>query len=311
MAYVIPILLFFCLSQWVSIAQVPTDSTQEDVSLEEGDEEIVVRKLEEKEPRDGSAKCGKKCISHLQCGGGENGCQRCGWGGKCGGCFPGDSLVTTNGGETKKITNLRIGDIIMTVENGEMMPTKVLGFLEKMINQTAVYLEIILDNDRSLFISARHTMFIITNENRLRSVLAKDVSIGDLLILSTGKEVQFGRVQEVRMENKKGAYVPLTDIGTLLVDGVLVSSYANTNHWLAHIALTPLRWWPTWLLDDEKTQDLEGIRTYPHLVRKLGDVLGLVTMARKTENTDDSTKGMSILGIDGMDKTEFACNIDQ
>lgn len=199
----------------------------------------------------------------------------------------------------------------MTVENGEMMPTKVLGFLEKMINQTAVYLEIILDNDRSLFISARHTMFIITNENRLRSVLAKDVSIGDLLILSTGKEVQFGRVQEVRMENKKGAYVPLTDIGTLLVDGVLVSSYANTNHWLAHIALTPLRWWPTWLLDDEKTQDLEGIRTYPHLVRKLGDVLGLVTMARKTENTDDSTKGMSILGIDGMDKTEFACNIDQ
>jgi len=211
----------------------------------------------------------------------------------------------------KKMEKLRIGDVIMTVENGEIVPTKVLGFLDKRINQTTFYLEVIMDDNRTLSISPRHTMFTVRNGNVLQSILAKDVGIGDMVIVDTGKEVKFGRVKDLRMEHKKGAYVPLTDTGTLLVEGVLVSSYTNTNHWLAHIALAPLRWWPTWLLDDGETQDLEGIRTFPDLLRTVGNVLGLVTMAEQNkENTGDPLKVMSKSAIEGVPAMDVFCNLE-
>ena len=41
-----------------------------------------------------------------------------------------------------------------------------------------------------------------------------------------------------------GTYVPLTMEGTILVDGVLASCYASFDHHLAHIAMTPIRWFP-------------------------------------------------------------------
>jgi hypothetical protein len=255
--------------------------------------------------------CSMACLKSSQC---KGECGKC-----CGfqckescddGCFPGDSFVMING-EMKKMENLRIGDVIMTVKNGEMVPTKVLGFLDKRINQTTVYLEVILDDNRSLFISPRHTMFIVRDENTLQSILAKDVGVGDTVIVDTGKEAKFGRVKDVRMEHKKGAYVPLTDLGTLLVDGVLVSSYTNTNHWLAHNALAPLRWWPTWLLDDEESQDLQGIRTFPLIIRKVGNVLGLVTMAeKKTKTTGYPLKATSMSAIEDIDGTEVFCNVE-
>jgi len=217
----------------------------------------------------------------------------------------------TNGEEFKKMENLRIGDVIMTVKNGEIVPTKVLGFLDKRINQTTVYLELILEDKRSLFISPRHTMFIVRDENTLRSILAKDVGVGDTVIVDTGKEPKLGRVKDVRMKHKKGAYVPLTDIGTLLVDGVLVSSYTNTNHWLAHIAFAPLRWWPTWLLDDGESQDVQGIRTLPHLLRAVGNALGLVTIAEeKSKTAGYPSKATFMSSTEGVHGTEVVCNVE-
>ena len=85
-----------------------------------------------------------------------------------------------------------------------------------------------------------------------------------------------GQITDILVHPKQGAYVPITDAGTLLVDGVLVSCYTNTDHWMAHAALAPLRWWPSLLLDNEQTQDMEGLRTIPGFVRTLGRMLGLV-----------------------------------
>ena len=84
-------------------------------------------------------------------------------------------------------------------------------------------------------------------------------------------------VVEINIEEKTGAYVPLTEAGTMIVDGVLVSCYTNTNHFLAHIVLAPLRWVPSLLLDNVLSQEVEGIRTIPGIIRKVGIILGLVT----------------------------------
>ena len=39
-------------------------------------------------------------------------------------------------------------------------------------------------------------------------------------------------------------YAPLTNEGNIVVDGVLASCYALTDHDHAHIVLLPLRWFP-------------------------------------------------------------------
>ena len=41
-----------------------------------------------------------------------------------------------------------------------------------------------------------------------------------------------------------GAYTPVTMEGTIVVDGVLASCYAFSDHDLAHIGVTPMRWYP-------------------------------------------------------------------
>ena len=41
-----------------------------------------------------------------------------------------------------------------------------------------------------------------------------------------------------------GAFVPLTMQGNIVVDGVLASCYGSYNHDIAHIAMTPMRWFP-------------------------------------------------------------------
>ena len=53
----------------------------------------------------------------------------------------------------------------------------------------------------------------------------------------------------------EGAFVPLTMEGNIVVDGVLASCYAAIDHNLAHIGMTPLRWFPDvleWMFGEGK-----------------------------------------------------------
>ena len=52
------------------------------------------------------------------------------------------------------------------------------------------------------------------------------------------------KVSRVNYELKRGYIAPLTNQGTLLVNGVLASCYAEINsHYLADVAMTPLKLW--------------------------------------------------------------------
>ena len=41
-----------------------------------------------------------------------------------------------------------------------------------------------------------------------------------------------------------GAYAPLLADGNIVVDGVLASCYAFTDHTVAHLAMKPMQWYP-------------------------------------------------------------------
>ena len=48
--------------------------------------------------------------------------------------------------------------------------------------------------------------------------------------------------------------MPLTEEGNIVVDGVLASCYPSINHDLAHIGMTPIRWFPEiiqWIFEDD------------------------------------------------------------
>ena len=41
-----------------------------------------------------------------------------------------------------------------------------------------------------------------------------------------------------------GLYIPLTEEGNIIVDGVLASCHASTDHDLAHFGTLPIQWSP-------------------------------------------------------------------
>ena len=52
-----------------------------------------------------------------------------------------------------------------------------------------------------------------------------------------------------------GAYTPLTKEGNVMVNRIMVSCYAVSNHNLAHLMLAPMQWYPdimVWIFGIEK-----------------------------------------------------------
>ena len=68
-----------------------------------------------------------------------------------------------------------------------------------------------------------------------------------------------------------GAYTPVTKEGNIVVDGVLASCYAYSDHVLAHIVMTPIRWFPQmmeWIFGKEN-----GSPGYVIALTNLGSLL--------------------------------------
>ena len=59
--------------------------------------------------------------------------------------------------------------------------------------------------------------------------------------------------------------------GNIVVDDILASCYAGSNHDLAHIVLTPMRWFPKmmqWIFGEDK-----GFQNYALISKYIGEWL--------------------------------------
>ena len=65
-----------------------------------------------------------------------------------------------------------------------------------------------------------------------------------------------------------GAHAPLTSEGNIVVDRVLASCYASTDHNLVHIATKPLQWFPEMMKSILGEED--GFSTFCRTAEKLG-----------------------------------------
>jgi hypothetical protein len=94
---------------------------------------------------------------------------------------------------------------------------------------------------RQLDVSSSHLLLADSHSY----VMAKDVHAGTRLwIVDEHGGLTSDNVSSVIEIVREGYAAPLTSEGTLIVSGVAASCYATIkSHRLAHVAVSPLRWW--------------------------------------------------------------------
>lgn len=164
-------------------------------------------------------------------------------------CFPGTAMLTVHDDGTEKqipMSNLKVGDLVKTIgcmDSGSKIGfSQVLLFAHHLPKAWTSFKEIHLRCGHVITLSPWHLVFI---NNCKTTKFANEVKIDDILILESGQSSSVEVIKDVVLE---GAFCPITMEGTILVDGVLASCYANCSnfrgidgHRVAHGGLLPIR----------------------------------------------------------------------
>ncbi|XP_041379577.1 indian hedgehog protein-like [Gigantopelta aegis] len=168
------------------------------------------------------------------------------------GCFPGDAQLELDNGRLIKMEDLRPGHMVLTVQDGQRTFSEVRTFFKRQPKNNGTYRTLTTEQGNQVTMTDNHIIFVSSN-NKSTSMEARfaiSVKPGDYLF--TTKGCQHGlcpeQVVQVSIGVNLGVYVPLTDSGTLVVDGMLASCYSFTNHDVEHFFTAPFRWFP-WLLE--------------------------------------------------------------
>lgn len=147
-------------------------------------------------------------------------------------------------------------------------------------------MEVVTAHSGPITLTAGHVIFRFSKtDGSLESLYASQIVVGDKLALFNdgGDMLQPEEVLEVKEVVEAGAWAPLTTSGTLLVDGFLASCYASFPHDYSELAFAPVKMFPKFLLDDQYSQDKDGVREVVKMIKKAGETLGL---RRKVEDND-------------------------
>ncbi|CAI5638469.1 unnamed protein product [Oreochromis niloticus] len=207
---------------------------------------------------------------------------------KSGGCFPGEALVILESGSQKPVSDLRPGERVLVSSgsdgSGELVFSEVLTFLDRDPKTRKLFYTLQTEAGAQLSLTAAHLIFVskencsegaVPARDALRTVYASDAQPGQCVLVSEGKggqkhrEGRLSRISRVTVKEMKGVFAPLTQQGTVVVDGVVASCYAVVDqHSLAHWAFAPLRLIHSWTGTTGGHSD--GIHWYSQLLHWLG-----------------------------------------
>ena len=127
------------------------------------------------------------------------------------------------------IEELQLGDEVQTIQNGNILMTNFLGWIHKEEDHTERFLKLKTESAQ-ITLSEKHVIFYKPKgrkEDTMTTIFADLVEEGDLLEVILDGKVHWERVINIDSETRKGIYAPLTTAGTILVDNVLASCYAD------------------------------------------------------------------------------------
>mmetsp|Transcript_124494 Transcript_124494/g.285251 ORF Transcript_124494/g.285251 Transcript_124494/m.285251 type:complete len:287 (+) Transcript_124494:35-895(+) len=157
-------------------------------------------------------------------------------------CFPGDAEVLTPLGPVP-MGELEVGQEVFVSGGDGLQVDKVLAFLHRDPDAHSLMVHVVHQNG-ILVATPNHLIFVTTPMGRVDKP-AGQLRHGEVLVLPDGKT---SAVTAVKRKQGGGFFAPVTTSGLLVVDGVVVSSYATVpgarwlRHELAHAAVAPLRW---------------------------------------------------------------------
>jgi len=167
---------------------------------------------------------------------------------KNGGCFNGESFVRLVDGNTRKMSELGVGDLALSMRSdGVLEYSEVIAFMDRDDSGYGLFYTIHTEDGKSITLTAKHLIYV-ANENtslnidNAEVVYADSVQEQQYLLIRNSDVISFSRVKYISVDTKQGIYAPLTKHGTLIVDDVIVSCYAFIdNVAIAHASFAPMR----------------------------------------------------------------------
>lgn len=198
---------------------------------------------------------------------------------KSGGCFHGNASVMVEGGALKSIGDLRPGERVLASSDGDMVFSEVLTFLDRDPTACGLFFTLRTRAGPRISLTAAHLVFVSEGNcsegaeparGTLRTVYAGDARPGQCLLVSGGKTGGgLSRISRISVATRAGLFAPLTQQGTIVVNGVAASCYAAVDqHHLAHWAFAPLRLMHSWTGSAGGHGD--GVHWYPRVLHWLG-----------------------------------------
>ncbi|KAF8567763.1 hypothetical protein P879_01008 [Paragonimus westermani] len=213
------------------------------------------------------------------------------------GCFPGLAKVYSADGGLIPMNRLKVGDIVMTKDatSDKLVTTPIVAFLHRDEHSWKPMLQVTIEipdgnhlsqkqlNKSVLHITQNHLVYVIDQEKTFRQVVSKfasDLHIGDKVLVSVNMRGTLQKANIVslrtiieRQTPLSGLYAPLTQSGSIVVDGVLVSCFAEfSNELLSNIAMWPLKLYyqlTTFLDHDHLPITWQGVHWYVNWIHNI------------------------------------------
>lgn len=156
-------------------------------------------------------------------------------------------MVETRDRGTIKISELKRGDFIKTFDryDKEWKYSRFVTYLHENHNIIASYIKLTTSSNKTLTISPLHFIARLKQgTDKIEFVFAKHLKLNDLLVTESkepNSPFEFERLVQKEEVVEAGAFAPLTETGTVYVNSVLASCYANTVvNDLAHYLFKPI-----------------------------------------------------------------------
>jgi hypothetical protein len=195
-----------------------------------------------------------------------------------GGCFSGDSMVRVRGISAPiTMAKIQVNDYVeVAQEDGTTAYERVYAFLDRDPEGKATFVHISTPQG-VLKVTSTHVVFVAQDAtaplSKMSPVFAKDVATGQFVYVrdASGKMVPV-QVTGVQQVEATGLYAPLTQSGTLVVDNVHVSAYAQFKHpSVAHAAMKPLSWYHSvaGIFNSGKQEPTNGVHPYAAMLQRI------------------------------------------
>jgi hypothetical protein len=138
-----------------------------------------------------------------------------------GACFHGDGVVQLESGMSKRLSELAVGDRILTSEEGEFSFSPVTILPHSVNSEPASFLNLTTDSGKTVEMTSDHLLPKCNDE----VTTAGSLVVGDCLFTIDGKET----LTSITSSAKLGVYTAVTDRKFIVVNGIVASPHSENS----------------------------------------------------------------------------------